>query len=196
MTDYTTDDFLKPELMLRLYANGAFPMADESGSVNWFLPEIRTIIPLDKYNTPRSLKKIIPSLGFNITYDSSTLSVIEKCSERKPTWISEKLKAAYKRLHKRKHVHSVEVWKNEVLVGGLYGITFRGAFFGESMFSRVPQASKVALVKLLEHLNEKDFSLLDVQYMTEHLQMFGAIEISMAEYTKLLHEAYEINCEF
>jgi leucyl/phenylalanyl-tRNA---protein transferase len=196
MTDYMTDDFLQPELMLRLYANGAFPMADESGSVNWFLPEIRTIIPLDNYNIPRSLKKIIPDLGFNITYDNSTIDVIEKCSERKPTWISDKLKAAYKRLYKRKHVHSVEVWKNDKLVGGLYGITFRGAFFGESMFSRVPQASKVALVKLIEHLNEKDFSMLDVQYMTEHLQMFGAIEISMAEYTELLQNAYEINCEF
>jgi leucyl/phenylalanyl-tRNA---protein transferase len=196
MTDYTTDDFLQPELMLRLYANGAFPMADDSGNVNWFLPEIRSIIPLNSYNIPRSLKKIIPELGFNVTFDSSTLAVIEKCSERKPTWISDKLKTAYKKLHKRKHVHSVEIWKNEKLVGGLYGITFRGAFFGESMFSRVPQASKVALVKLLEHLNEKDFIILDVQYMTEHLKMFGAIEISMSEYTELLQRAYEINCEF
>jgi leucyl/phenylalanyl-tRNA---protein transferase len=196
MSNYTSDDFLQPELMLRLYANGAFPMADEEGSVNWFLPEIRTIIPLQDFNIPRSFRKIIPQLGFNTTYDTSVMTVIDKCSERTPTWISDKLKTAYKRLHKRKHVHSVEVWKNEQLVGGLYGITFRGAFFGESMFSTVSQASKFALLKLIEHLNDKDFTLLDVQYMTDHLKMFGAVEISMTEYTSLLQKAYEINCEF
>jgi len=196
MSEYSSDDFLQPEIMLRLYANGAFPMADDSGSVNWYLPDIRTIIPLDNYNVPRSFNKLMPSLPFTETYDKEVLTVIDKCSEREPTWISPKLKAAYKRLYKRKHVHSVEVWQDDKLVGGLYGITFRGAFFGESMFSRASQASKFALVKLIEHLNNKDYVLLDVQYMTDHLKMFGAVEIPMQQYTNLLHKAYEINCEY
>lgn len=183
-------DLLKPENMIRLYAQGAFPMADESGEINWYLPEIRTIIPLDNYNIPRSLKKFLQSSHFEFRYDTLTLDVIQKCAERESTWISPELIEAYKGLILLGNLHSVEVLHNKSLVGGLYGVTYKRAFFGESMFSKVPQASKCALVKLIEHLNEKEFILLDVQYQTEHLKMFGAKEISFEEFNRLLINAY------
>ena len=122
--------------------------------------------------------------------------MIRGCADRENTWISESLIEAYKKLIKRGHVHSVETWKDDILVGGLYGITFRGAFFGESMFSKVSQASKVALVNLLYHLKQNDFALLDVQYMTEHLKMFGAVEISLEEFKNKLVDAYQRICTF
>jgi leucyl/phenylalanyl-tRNA---protein transferase len=190
-------DLLKPENMIRLYASGAFPMADaKTGSINWYLPDVRTIIPLDNFNIPRSAKKSIEDKNFEIRIDTDFERVLEGCADRESTWISEELKAAYRRLKKLGYIHTVETWKNGKLVGGLYGVTFRGAFFGESMFSKVSQASKAALVALLKHLKEKEFVLLDVQYMTEHLKMFGAVEISFEDYTKLLHKSYVKVCEF
>lgn len=190
-------ELLKPDNMLRLYASGAFPMADDkTGAINWYMPDVRSIIPLDNYKIPRSARKAIKKKNFEIKLDEDFTQVIMRCSDRKETWISEELINAYKRLRKRGHVHTVETWLDGELVGGLYGVTFRGAFFGESMFSSVSEASKAALVALINHLIEKDFLLLDVQYMTEHLQMFGAIEISFDEYKKLLHSAYTRGCEF
>jgi leucyl/phenylalanyl-tRNA---protein transferase len=190
-------DLLKPHNMLRLYAGGAFPMADElTGEINWYMPEIRTIIPLDSFNIPRSLKKEISASNFEIKFDSNFLSVVKGCADREKTWISSELIEAYLKLEKLGHVHTVEAWLNQKLVGGLYGITFKGAFFGESMFSRVTQASKIALVNLINHLREKEFVLLDVQYITEHLKMFGAKEITFSEYNNLLIEAYGKNCSF
>ncbi len=195
--NFDPKDLLKPENMIRLYASGAFPMADaKSGGINRYLPEIRTIIPIDNFNIPRSAKKVIDDENFKIKFDTDFEGVLEGCADRESTWISDELKSAYRRLRKRGDIHTVETWKDGELVGGLYGVTFRGAFFGESMFSKVSQASKAALVALLKHLKEKDFILLDVQYMTEHLKMFGAIEISFEEYTKLLHKAYARACEF
>ncbi len=193
---YNSKDFLQPGNMLRLYASGAFPMADDSGEINWYMPEIRTIIPLNNYNYPRSLKKAIQSGTFEFKYDSDFTAVVNGCADRDKTWISKELIQAYNRLKKLGHVHTVETWKKGKLAGGLYGITFGGAFFGESMFSKVPQASKAALIKLIEHLIEKKFVLLDVQYMTPHLKMFGAVEISFEEYAKLLKESYNRICEF
>ena len=190
-------ELLKPDNMLRLYASGAFPMAnDKTGNINWYMPDVRTIIPLDSFNFPRSARKAIEKKNFEIKFDTDFTNVIMGCSEREETWISQELIDAYKRLRKRGHVHTVETWLNSELVGGLYGVTFRGAFFGESMFSKVSEASKAALIGLINHLIEKDFLLLDVQYMTEHLQMFGAIEITFDEYTKLLHSSYIRGCEF
>ncbi|HEX9251716.1 MAG TPA: leucyl/phenylalanyl-tRNA--protein transferase [Ignavibacteriaceae bacterium] len=195
--DQISDELLKPDNMLRLYATGAFPMADqESGSIEWYLPDTRCIIPLNDFNIPRSTKKEIEKLNFEIRYDTDIVAVINGCADREHTWISERLIEAYKRLIKRGHVHSVETWKDGMLVGGLYGVTFRGAFFGESMFSKTSQASKAALINLLYHLKEKDFALLDVQYMTDHLKMFGAIEISLDEFKSHLLEAYQRICEF
>ena len=190
-------ELLLPDNMLRMYASGAFPMADDkNGRIFWYLPEVRTIIPLNNYNVPRSLKKFIQTSTFEFRKDFDFLSVVKGCAGREATWISDELMEAYLRLYKRKHIHSIEVWQNGKLVGGLYGIAFRGAFFGESMFSKVPQASKAALMYLLQYLNEKDFVLLDVQYMTPHLKMFGAVEITFEEYQNLLNTAYIRNCEF
>jgi leucyl/phenylalanyl-tRNA---protein transferase len=195
--NFDSKELLQPENMIRLYASGAFPMADEkTGVINWYLPDVRTIIPLDKYNIPRSTRKEIEEQNFEIKFDTDFEGVLAGCADRESTWISEELKAAYRRLKKRGHIHTVETWKDGKLIGGLYGVTFRGAFFGESMFSKVSQASKAALTALLKHLKEKDFVLLDVQYMTEHLKMFGAVEISFEEYTILLHRAFAKASEF
>lgn len=192
-----SDDLLKPDNMIRLYASGAFPMADnESGHINWYMPEIRCIIPIDKFNIPKSAKKLIEKNNFEIRFDTDYLGVIRGCADREETWISGKLIDAYKRLYKRGLVHTVETWHGNNLVGGLYGVTFRGAFFGESMFSKESEASKAALIKLVDRLIAKDFVLLDVQYMTEHLKMFGAVEISWDEYQDKLRESYLRNCEF
>ena len=179
-------DLLSPEKMIYMYSNGAFPMADESGEINWYLPDVRTIIPLDRPNIPRSLKKFLSTAGFEYYYDNNPVEIIRECANRESTWISEELIEAYSGLKQLGHLHSVEVYQNKKLVGGLYGISYRGAFFGESMFSKVSQASKCALVKLIERLRERNFILLDVQYQTEHLKMFGAKEISFDQFSSIL----------
>lgn len=189
-------DLLKPENMILLYARGAFPMADDTGKIDWYMPEIRTIIPLENFNIPRSLRKFMEKSGFEYKYDKKTLEVIKSCADRERTWISNELIEAYKNLIALNHVHSVEVYSGEKLVGGLYGVTYKGAFFGESMFSKVSQASKTALVKLIERLNQKGFVLLDVQYQTPHLKMFGAKEISFEKFEQLLLRAYLKNVNF
>lgn len=194
---FDSEDLLNPENMIKMYAAGAFPMADkQTDSINWYMPDIRCIIPFESFNIPRSTKKYIDKQNFEYRFDTDHLNVIQQCADRSETWISDRLISAYKKLQRRGHIHTVETWLDGELVGGLYGVTFRGAFFGESMFSLVSQASKAALVKLVERLKIKDFVLLDVQYMTDHLKMFGAIEIEWDEYQKKLMEAYPRNCEF
>lgn len=194
---FSYKDYLEPEIMLRLYSQGAFPMADEkTGIINWYLPDKRTIIPLDNYNYPRSLKKVISESNFEFKNDTDFLSVVKNCTHRNSTWISEELIDAYLRLEKLGFIHTVETWQKGKLVGGLYGVTIKGAFFGESMFSKVTQASKAALIKLIEHLNKKEYALLDVQYMTPHLKMFGAIEINFKQYEELLIKSYKLDCKF
>lgn len=190
------EELLLPENMILMYAQGAFPMADESGEINWYMPEVRTIIPLYSFNVPRSLKKYISSPDIEYHFDRNPFDVITECSRRETTWISEDLINAYRGLHNLGHLHSVEVYSEDVLVGGLYGVTYKGAFFGESMFSKRSQASKCALVKLVERLREKDFILLDVQYQTEHLRMFGAIEVPLTEFSRLLKESRSKNVSF
>jgi leucyl/phenylalanyl-tRNA--protein transferase len=186
----TIKETLEPFNMLNLYANGAFPMADENGDLNWYYPKVRTIIPLDDYNIPRSLKKFMTTADFEYRYDFETMTIVKECAKRSETWISSELINAYEGLDMIGALHSVSVYQNEKLVGGLYGVAVKGAFFGESMFSKVSQASKCALVKLIERLNERKFSLLDVQFITDHLQMFGAREIDLEEFNRLLDKAY------
>lgn len=198
MTNYQSEEkiLLQPENMIRLYAGGAFPMADEEDTIHWYYPRIRTIIPLDNFNIPRSLRKYLSGEPFEYTFDTETMKVVEACASRDETWISRKLIKAYARIQKLGFLHSVEVRDNGKLVGGLYGVSVNGLFFGESMFSEKPQASKTALVKLIEHLNKKQFTLLDVQYITEHLKMFGAKEISIESYDELRLAGLSLNTSF
>ena len=187
---------LKPINMLNYYAQGAFPMADENGKIDWYQPKTRTIIPLDKYNIPRSLKKFMDTSDYKIKYDNDVMEIVRQCAKRKQTWISPELVEAYKGIHEIGFLHSVEVYQNNKLVGGLYGVTIGGAFFGESMFSKKSQASKTALAKLLERLRKKGFVVLDIQFLTPHLEMFGATEIDFEEYALLLEKAYSKDVRF
>ena len=188
---FDNDKLLEPAFMISMYARGSFPMADEDGVLNWYLPETRAVIPVDQFNIPRTLKKFMQTATFDYRFDQDILSVIENCAMRDETWISSDLIEGYKRLINLGHVHSVEIFQKDELVGGLYGIAYKGAFFGESMFSKVPQASKCAMVKLFENLKTKGYEIVDVQYITDHLKMFGTIEIPYEEYVELLVSAYK-----
>ncbi len=189
-------DLLEPEKMLNLYAQGAFPMTDDDGVIRWYFPEVRAVILPNEYNFPRTLRKFMSGCDFEYRYDTVTMQVVRECANRESTWISEDLIKAYSNLFSLGFLHSVEVFQSGKLVGGLYGIAIKGAFFGESMFSRVSQASKSALIKLLERLKENGFVVLDVQFITEHLKMFGAKEISLSEYYSLLRSAYSKDVKF
>lgn len=197
------DTIITPDLLLEAYAQGAFPMADsrEANGFHFYRPEKRGILPLDAgFNIPRSLKKIMPVHGFKITHNMAFEDVIRACAalttSRKDTWINDDIIALYCQLHQRKRAHSIECWQEETLVGGLYGVQLGGAFCGESMFSRVPQASKVALVTLVDHLRAQGFTLLDTQYVNDHLKQFGVQEIPDKEYQKQLKLAMRLNCRF
>ena len=165
-------------------------MADESGKLKWYLPEVRTIIPLNNYNIPRSLKKFMRETDWKYAYDEQTIEIVRQCASRSETWISEELIEGYKGLERAGHLHSVAVLQNGKLVGGLCGVKVRGGFFGKSMFSKITQASKSALIKLLERLNERGFEVLDVQFQTEHLKMFGAVEIDFETFSQMLLKGY------
>lgn len=182
--------------MLYRYSLGAFPMADEHDIIEWYYPQIRCIIDPKNYNYPRSLKKFIENSGFSFSFSKRTLEVVNNCADRDSTWINQELLDAYKRIFDLGFLHSVEVYLDNNLVGGLYGIVINGGFFGESMFSKVPQASKAALIKLLENLNNKKFVLLDVQFITSHLEMFGAHEITLKKYKSYLNRAHKVNPSF
>ena len=184
------EELLEPDLMITMYARGAFPMAEENGEINWYLPDVRAVIPVSEYSIPKSLRKFMETTDFEFKYDTNTIDVVRECADRKETWISRDLIEAYKRLLDYGYLHSVEVYHGNLLVGGLFGVAFKGVFFGESMFSKKSQASKSAFVKLFERLKSNDFVLVDVQYMTDHLTMFGTREISFEEYEQLLIDAY------
>ena len=181
-----------PGFLLATYKVGMFPMGHsrESEGVSWYDPEHRAVIPLDAFHVPRSLEKTIRRGKFEITVDTAFRHVIDACAApgpgREQTWISRKLERLYVELHEADHAHSVECWCDGQLVGGLYGVSVGGAFFGESMFSRERDASKVALVHLVERLARGHFDLLEIQYITPHLSQFGAIEVSRSAYHKML----------
>jgi leucyl/phenylalanyl-tRNA--protein transferase len=191
---------LSPSLLLNAYSQGIFPMADEDGSIYWYDPDPRAILPLDDFHIPRSLARQIRRGGYEIRVDTAFRKVIMACAEpgpgRETSWINLEFIEAYCELHKLGFAHSVETWIDDELAGGLYGVTLRGLFAGESMFSRVTDSSKIALVHLVERLRQNGFFLLDVQFMTPHLKRFGAIEILRIEYKVRLAQALTVEARF
>ena len=190
---------LTTEMLLEAYASGIFPMAiDELGSLRWFAPDPRALIPIDhRFHIPHGLRRTLKQNRFEITVDQDFDQVIRACSiVHGDTWISEEIIRSYGELHRRGFAHSVEARLNGVLVGGLYGVHLQGAFFGESMFHRATDASKVALVSLVERLRRGGFVLLDTQWTTPHLNQFGAYEVPRDGYLRLLETALERDCVF
>lgn len=168
----------------------------EDGKIGWFSPDPRGILPLDAFHVPHGLRRVLKKNKFEIRLNTVFEEVIRACGERAETWISEEIVASYVNLHYLGFAHSVEAWMDEKLVGGLYGVSIYGAFFGESMFHTVTDASKVALVELVTRLNKRGFRLLDTQYVTNHLRMFGAVEIARPKYMNLLKQALALDCKF
>ena len=182
---------LDPRLLLQGYATGIFPMADsrEADELFWVEPRNRAIIPLDRFHLSRSLRRTLRAGKFAVTHDRDFPAVIAACADREETWINDELERAMIALHGSGHAHSVEVWEGEELVGGLYGVKLGRAFFGESMFSRRTDASKIALAWLVARLKVGNFTLLDCQFMTEHLSSLGAVSIPRETYVALLSAA-------
>jgi leucyl/phenylalanyl-tRNA---protein transferase len=193
---------LTPDLLLRAYTIGLFPMAEtaEDPELFWVDPERRGVIPLEAFHVPRSLRKAVRRGRFEIHVDRDFFGVLDGCAEisakRRATWINSEIVRLYGDLHRRGFAHSVECWREDRLVGGLYGVALGGAFFGESMFSRETDASKVALVHLVVRLLRGGFTLLDTQFVTTHLAKFGAVEITRASYRRQLARAIEVRAQF
>ena len=188
---------LDPELLLRAYALGWFPMGTgRRNRIEWFSPDPRGILPLDTFRTPSRLARTVRQQRFTVAIDTAFEAVMRACARRDETWITEDIVTSYVSLHRLGHAHSVETWQDGVLVGGLYGVALGGAFFGESMFHTVTDASKVALVALVERLRARAFTLLDTQWVTPHLAQFGGVEIPRAEYLVRLTAALASPCHF
>lgn len=190
------------DLLVSAYASGWFPMAVGHGDIRWFSPDPRGILPLESFHVPRRLARVIRSGAFEIEIDRDFEAVIRACAEaeRDPgdagTWIDAEIFDSYCALHLAGYAHSIEAWQDGALAGGLYGVALGGAFFGESMFHRVTDASKVALAALVERLRARGFTLLDTQWTTGHLEQFGAIEIPRRRYLQLLAQALAQPAEF
>ncbi len=186
--------------LLAAYRGGYFPMADNRNAkeLYWYSPEHRGIIPLDGFHVPRSLQKFMRHCPYEVTFDTAFTQVIQNCADvkterRKDTWINDEIIALYGELHERNFAHSVECWKDKKLVGGLYGVSIGGAFFGESMFSFATNASKIALIHLVDKLRAAGYILLDTQYINEHLLQFGVIEIARENYLEILENALKVS---
>ena len=185
---------LDADQLLYGYLHGYFPMAGgRQNRISWYAPDPRAIIPLETYRPPRSLRPVLNQAVFEVRFDTDFEGVMRGCAAERGdgegTWISEEIIRAYTELHERGFAHSVESWQNGVLAGGLYGVSLGAAFFGESMFYRIPNASKVAFHHLVEHLRAKNFSLLDTQFINDNVRRFGAIEIPKEDYEERLREA-------
>jgi leucyl/phenylalanyl-tRNA--protein transferase len=189
---------IDPALLVRAYRKGLFPMALEDGEIGWFSPDPRGILPIDTFHVPGRLARVVRQAPYEIAIDRAFEDVMRACAERprEGTWISEEIVESYIALHRLGLAHSVEVWSGDALVGGLYGVHLGGAFFGESMFHRATDASKLALVALVDRLARRSFTLLDTQWITPHLVQFGAIEIPRAEYLRRLENALKRDCSF
>lgn len=194
--------FISPDTILRAYASGVFPMAEdrESDQLYWVDPKMRGIIPLDRFHLSKSLTKSIRQGAFRITCDNAFPEVMRACAapvgDRERTWINERIITIYTELHEMGHAHSVECWQEDKLAGGLYGVSIGGAFFGESMFHSERDASKVALAALVARLKAGGYKLLDIQFITEHLKQFGAVEIPRAKYLTELARAIKLKADF
>jgi len=186
---------ITPEVLLKAYACGVFPMAEsaEDPALYWIEPEMRGIIPLDRFHVPSRLARTVRSDRYTITINRDFDGVLDGCAEPQPgrprTWINARIRVLYHKLYDRRHCHSIEVYDGDALVGGLYGVSLGRAFFGESMFHRARDASKVALVHLVARLRAGGFKLLDTQFVTDHLKRFGAVEVPRRQYHKLLEGA-------
>jgi len=191
---------LEADRLLSAYAQGVFPMADAHGRIRWYTADPRGIIPLDGFHVPKTLANLLRRQPprFEVRINGDFVGTMRACmtTRRDETWITEELIEAYRRLHELGHAHSVECWRNGRMVGGLYGVSLGAAFFGESMFHTETDASKVALVHLVQRLRERGFELLDAQAATPHLRRFGCIEISAAEYRRRLRRAILKPCTF
>jgi leucyl/phenylalanyl-tRNA--protein transferase len=195
----TTDVQLNPQTLLSAYSQGAFPMADRDGVIRWYSANPRGVLPLDKFHVPGTLRQLVRNpKKFEVRINCDFAATMRACCESRPdgSWINERLIAAYVRLHEMGFAHSVETWWENELVGGLYGVSLGGAFFGESMFHTRKDASKLALVFLVERMKDRGFELLDAQASTNHLRQFGCIEISAADYLKQLGKAMRKHCTF
>ncbi|PKA41036.1 leucyl/phenylalanyl-tRNA--protein transferase [Rhizobium sullae] len=188
---------ITPEILLRAYSIGLFPMAESADDpeIFWVEPELRGVLPLDHFHVSKSLAKTIRKQPFDIRFDHDFDAVIAACAEatsgRPSTWINHTIRSLYSMLHRMGHAHSVEAWDGNELAGGLYGVSLGSAFFGESMFSRRTDASKICLVHLVERLRDRGFTLLDTQFTTEHLKTFGAIDMPKDDYAVMLAAAMD-----
>jgi len=192
---------LNPYILIAGYSQGIFPMADDNGEIYWYDPDPRALIPIDDtFYVPRRLRRTVRKGIFDVRIDTNFRGVMQACARPSPgredTWISEEIIEAYTALHRLGFAHSVEAWHDGKMVGGLYGATVRGLFAGESMFSHMSDASKVALVHLVERLRRGGFVLLDTQFMTEHLSQFGTFEVSREEYKRRLAHAMTVEGVF
>ena len=188
---------LSAELLLHAYRNGVFPMAMDGGEIGWFSPDPRAVIPLDdRFHVPHGLRRALKKSRFQIKVNTAFARVIDKCADRRETWISPEIRESYINLHRLGYAHSVESWCEGELAGGLYGVSIGGAFFGESMYHEVTDASKVALHSLVKRLRERGFRLLDTQWTTAHLRNFGTFEMTRSEYLLELRVAVDLPCQF
>lgn len=188
---------LAPQRLLAAYATGIFPMADEEGELHWLCPDPRCILEFESLTVSRSLRATLRRNLFHATVNRAFDRVMSECADRSEgTWISDEIKRAYGVLHQLGFAHSLEVWKDDELAGGLYGVAIGGVFFGESMFFRNTDASKIALVRLVERLGKRGFELLDVQFITDHLQRLGATEIPRKHYLQRLERAVNLPRSF
>lgn len=190
------NDEFNVELVLKAYSVGIFPMGNPSGGISWYSPDPRCIIDLSEFHIPKRLARTYKHSSFDLRVNTAWSDVLTYCANRNETWISKPIVEVYTQLHEFGFAHSVEAFKNNDLVGGLYGVSIGGAFMGESMFHLATDASKVCLVYLVERLKERNFALLDCQYMTGHLSTFGAQNISNREYLKRLDKALKLDCKF
>lgn len=187
---------IDPDLLLEGYRLGIFPMAMEDGAIEWFSPDPRGVLPLRDFHVPHALQRTLRQKNFEIRINTRFAEVIRSCAKRPDTWINREIIESYTRLHELGYAHSVEAWTDGKLAGGLYGVSLGGAFFGESMFHRVTDASKIALCGLVERLRAQIFLLLDIQWLTPHLQQFGGIEIPRRHYLHLLGRAMQLSRTF